>query len=78
MDFFEDKIIKQILQAVNKMHEMGTTPARLYANKTTAMRIVKLFNDNFITTRGKDGNNYIWGMIVFLDDRLDNDTVYLM
>lgn len=79
MDVFQDATMKGILKAVNKFAEDGQEPPHnLYLGESEARRIVKLFNDNSIVTKGSDGNDYIWGMKVIPDSRLDADTVYLL
>ena len=77
MDVFENVTVKQILKAVEKLHGLGVTPSKLYVSKAVAIGLVKLFNDNSVVTKGTDGKDYIWGMEVMPDNRLDDDTMYL-
>ena len=77
MDVFENITVKQMLKAVEKLHGLGETPSKLYLSNAVAIGLVKLFNDNSIVTKGTDGKDYIWGMEVVPDNRLDDDTMYL-
>ena len=76
MDVFEDVTMKAILQAVDKLHELGETPSRIYIGRAEARRIVKQFNA--IVTKGEDGQDYVWGIAIMPDDRIKRDEIYII
>ena len=68
---------KDIQNAVETLKKNCVTPTKILMNPIMADKVIKMLHEKGIETKGKDGNDYVFGMKVIIDKLCDKEMAYI-
>lgn len=69
--------VEDINKAIEKLKEIEVEPSELVMSTRMKEKIIKMLHEHGIGTKGEDGEDYILGRKVIIDDRLSSNIVYI-
>lgn len=69
----EGLTIKDIQKAVETLKNNKATPKMMLMNPVMKEKVIQMLNEQGIETKGEDGNDYVFGMKVIIDDWCDKE-----
>lgn len=72
-----DITVEDLNRAIEKLKEIEAEPSELVMSTRMKEKIIKMLHEHGIGTKGEDGEDYILGRKVVIDDRISSDIAYI-